>query len=233
MPDKQAGLFSAQRPVQTSFQQGQSGVDTRTQLEHLQPEIKEHRLWNMRNIFLAVLLGVVGIIIEYVGVNIVGLNTVESLILGVIIVVIYAIVLFFLLEPEIMREVRMTSVKTVERHVDRPVIKEVVRTVDRPVEKRVYVDRPVIKEVVRTIDRPVVRTIQRFKKVYVEKPRKKLNIPSYNYLGSSETKTYHKHGCRFSKLIKKKYKVSNNSANYFRARKYKPCEICILKTKKV
>jgi len=96
------------------------------------------------------------------------------------------------------------------------VIREVIRTVDRPVVKRViepiYIERGAQKRVIQP--------------VYIEKPRKKLNIPKYDYFGSTETKTYHKSSCRFRKLIKRKYQVSNNSPTYFKSRKFKPCKLC-------
>ncbi len=187
-------------------------------LQQLTPVVTEKRLWNLNYVFLSVFLGFAGIAIEYVAVSYYNLDTLRAVILGAIIVVVYAVVLFFLLEPEMLREVKMTA----------------VRTVDRPVTKEVYIDKPaIVKEVIRNVDKPIYIDRPVVKKIFVPTPRKKLDIPVYDYLGSSETKTYHKRGCRFSKLIKKKYKVSNNSAGFFKSRNYKPCQICILKTKKV
>ncbi len=81
-----------------------------------------------------------------------------------------------------------------------------------PIEKKVYIEKPVIKEVL------------------VEKPRKKLNIPKYDFVGSTQTKTYHTRNCRLGKLIKRKYKLSSNSENDFKKKKFSPCKVCI-KTK--
>jgi hypothetical protein len=89
------------------------------------------------------------------------------------------------------------------------------------VEREVIVEKPV--EVIRVVEKPIVK--------YKEKPRKKLNIPKYNFLGSTETNTYHKHSCRFSKLIKRNHKVSNNSESYFKRRGFVPCKMCIDKKK--
>ncbi len=85
------------------------------------------------------------------------------------------------------------------------------------VEKIVEIERPV--EILKIVERPVIE--------YREKPRKKLNIPKYEFNGSTETKTYHKRTCRFSKLIKKNHKVSNDSEAYFKRNKYVPCKMCI------
>lgn len=89
------------------------------------------------------------------------------------------------------------------------------------VEKIVEIEKPV--EVLKIVEKPVIK--------YKEKPRKKLNIPKYDFLGSTETNTYHKHGCRFSKLIKRNHKVSNNSEAYFKRNKFVPCKMCIDKKK--
>jgi len=83
------------------------------------------------------------------------------------------------------------------------------------------------KPVVQIVEKPVVNT------VYVEKERKKLDIPHYEYIGSMQTRTYHLRTCRLGKLVKKKYQLSNNSLEFFKKRKFRPCKICILKQRKV
>jgi len=116
--------------------------------------------------------------------------------------------------------------KPIEKPAPKPVVPTpapVIKYVDRPVTREVFVDRPVV----RVVDRPVTRFLE--KKVYVEKPRKKLNIPTYDYLGSSETKIYHKHLCRLGKLIKRKYKLSSNSESFFKKRGFKKCKGCFKK----
>jgi hypothetical protein len=51
------------------------------------------------------------------------------------------------------------------------------------------------------------------------------------YIASTETKKYHKITCRFSKLIKKKFRVENNNEDFFKKNKFKPCKSCIKKKK--
>jgi len=130
--------------------------------------------------------------------------------LGIILILFYSIVLFFLLEPHILREIRHTFVQTVEK----PVIKEVIRTVEKPV--------------IRTVERPVEKKVY----IQVERKRKKLNIPKYLYFGSDDTRTYHNRNCRFRKLIKRKNQEHSNSESYFKKKKYSPCKVCILKERK-
>jgi hypothetical protein len=84
-----------------------------------------------------------------------------------------------------------------------------------------------VKEVIKEVEKPVYIETPVIKEVYVEKPRKKLNIPKYNYVASTETKTYHTRNCRLGKLIKKKFKVSNNQVSFFKKRNYKSCKVCI------
>lgn len=80
---------------------------------------------------------------------------------------------------------------------------------------------------VKTIEKPVEKRVIVKRNVYIEKKRKKLNIPKFDYLGSTQTKTYHKRSCRLGKLIKKKYKESSNTKSFFKKRGYKACKVCI------
>jgi len=55
--------------------------------------------------------------------------------------------------------------------------------------------------------------------------------PKLKYIGSIETKKYHKSNCRFSKLIKPQYKLESNEESFFKKKKFKPCKTCIKKKK--
>lgn len=88
----------------------------------------------------------------------------------------------------------------------------------REIRRTKIIEKPAtVKEIVREIEKPV----------YIESPKVSLNIPKYDYLGSTQTKTYHSRNCRLAKLIKNKYKISNNSALFFKRQKFKACKICI------
>jgi uncharacterized protein YoxC len=113
-------------------------------------------------------------------------------------------------------------------------LKSQVRIVEKPVER--IVEKIVEKPVIRYIDRPgKTRTITRIvNRVRTVKQRvKKLNIPQFKFIGSSVTKRFHTHACRLGKLVKRKYKIHNNSKAFFIKRRFKPCKVCILKTKKI
>jgi c-di-AMP phosphodiesterase-like protein len=180
-------------------------MDNVEEIQHLKPEIREKRLWNLNNFFLSIvillIISVIFLIIRFVF----DFELIYIVIIACFLIIIYSIILFFLLEPKILREINKTTIKTIKT--------------------------PSLKEVI--IEKPIQIMHEMEKKIYITNPRKKLNIPKYDFLGSSQTKTYHKKTCRFSKLIKKKYKILNNDPNYFIKNNYKPCDICILKTKKV
>jgi hypothetical protein len=130
-----------------------------------------------------------------------------------ILTTIYAILAFFIFDSRIIHETEHNYLREVEKPVE--VVKRYFQTIDNPiiqvVEKLVYRQVPVEVE----------------KKIYVDRPRKKLNIPRYNFVGSSETKRFHSRNCRLGKLIKKKYKISNNSKEFFKHRGFKGCKMCI------
>ncbi|MEI6850101.1 MAG: hypothetical protein WCK29_03605 [archaeon] len=56
-----------------------------------------------------------------------------------------------------------------------------------------------------------------------------LDIPKYEYVGSTQARTYHSRNCRLAKLIKKKYKLMDNNPAFFVSKKFKPCKICLKK----
>lgn len=97
--------------------------------------ITDERLWNERNFFLAFGIGVVLIII---GVAILFFTEIEftyKIVSLAGILVLYAIILFFLLEPGILRKIESNEVKTLE--IEKPIVylkKEPVY-----LEKKVYV----------------------------------------------------------------------------------------------
>jgi Ca2+/Na+ antiporter len=160
-----------------------------------EPFIKERKIWNQNNLFLAVLLGLFFAILDFVTILLLDLDIAKASFLGLGLVAIYTVFLFFLVEPQLLREINRTTYHTVEK--------------------------PIVKEVEKIIDRKVP--------VYIQQPRKKLDIPKYNFVGSSETKVYHKKSCRLGKSIKKKYRVNNNSEDFFKKRKYKACKVCLNK----
>jgi len=210
--------------------------------QQLEPVIEEEKLSNMRNLWIAFALVVV-CIAGFTGmVKYFELNFMRSLLIGLSIVVAYAVILFFLLEQKVLRKIHTREIQTYEQPILKTIEieKPVVKIVEKPVMKKIFIDRPVEKiiekPVIRIVEKPVEKIVEKkvtkvvwkpfLKRVFIEKPREILKIPRYSYRGSSQAKTYHKVSCRLSKLIKRKYKVSKNDINYFIKKGYKPCRSC-------
>lgn len=166
--------------------------------ETLKPEIITRRVRRNKHTLLALFIGILFAIGVYFAIPYFNFNLQESFILGLTVIAVYAILLFFLLEPGIEKEIRH---RTVERYQTPG--QEIIKEIGIPIEKPVLIE--------------------------VEKTRKKLNIPKYNFVGSSKTRTYHKKNCRLCKMIKRKYKVSEFKEKYFKDRGYKACKICLKK----
>lgn len=176
---------------------------------------------------------------------------------GIIILVVGFLIWFFLKKYkkakkpidllEIAKAKRTNPVKNPSkyREIKKPIIErkfsppvKIIQTPVRQSEKKPevkivekIVEKPIIKEVEKIVEKPVFKEIE--KKVFVERPREKRAPPiRYKYKGSELSKTYHKTSCRLAKLIKNKYKVTNNSEAYFKKRGYKPCKVCLGKKKK-
>ena len=94
--------------------------------EYLEPVITETRIWNQANLIFAVVLAGVFIIAGALSILLLGFSTLEKVILGFGLVAVYAIILFFLIEPTLLREIRSREIQTIE--------KPVFRTIEKPVE---------------------------------------------------------------------------------------------------
>ena len=175
----------------------------------------------IQNIVIAITVAALVIVSAILASIIFNLELVENLVMAWVLTTLYALFAFYLIDSSTTMIIRQKPI-----YVDREVIRQVPVQVpiQIPVEnktveviqvpgKTVYVDRPVIK----------TRT------VYVEKKRKHLDIPKYNYIASTQTKRYHTRNCRLGKLVKRKYKIHSNSQAFFKKKKFKACKMCIRK----
>jgi Ca2+/Na+ antiporter len=199
--------------VNKSVKSSTSSNAPKTYVQYSKPIVTELNVRNPYHATWAFAIGLIFIILFILALFYFEFELYQAFGMFALLVLIYAIILFFLLSTKKIREIRQYAVKTVEK----PVTKQVF--VDRPVTKEVIVEKPVYKE--------LVRKVEVEKPVYIQTPRKKLEIKHYNYVASSEEKTYHKRTCRFAKLIKRKYKESNDSENYFKKKGYHACKACI------
>lgn len=170
-----------------------------------------------QKILLAILVAILVVLGALLASLIFNLSLVEKLVMSWILTVFYSLFAFYLVDSyrirEVIKEVQVPVERTVikpyiiEKPVQIPVENKTIEVVEVP--KTVYVSNPVIK------------------KVYVEKKRKPLNIPKFAYIGSSQTRTFHKNSCRLGKLIKRKFKLHSNSQAFFKKKKFKACKSCI------
>ena len=65
------------------------------------------------------------------------------------------------------------------------------------------------------------------KEIVKEKVKRAIDLKRYGYVGSLDTKVYHRNSCRFAKTISKDYIDFNNNKDYFKNKGYKPCLVCI------
>lgn len=178
-----------------------------------------------KKIILSIIVGIMVIIIAILTSITFQFTLMASVVMSWLLTTAYALFAFFLINPVI----KINPIQNLEK----PVIQEVIKYVDRPVIKEIQipienktievVEKIVIKEVPVEVEKIVYRTI--------EKAHRALNIPRYEFLGSTQTKTYHKRTCKFSKMLKRKYKLQSNSKSFFKRKHFKACKTC-LKNKK-
>lgn len=164
--------------------------------------------FNTLNLLIALLSAFIILVLSSASVLIFRFDLHNIKVMAFLLLIFYALLMLFLALRRSVREVDRVQTK--------------IRFVDKIVEK------PVIQRVV-VHDAPKTRIITRT----ITQKSKKLNIPQFKFIGSSVTKRFHTHACRLGKLIKRKFKVHHNSKAYFIKRRFKPCKVCILKTKKI
>jgi len=162
---------------------------------------------------LVILLGMFTMVLAVLIILAFELTAVQNVILCWILTTLYAIFIVLIVDPRI----NPRSIQIVER--------QVIRNIPYEVNKPVFVDRPVIveKEVIKNVPYEVQKTVYRT----IETPHETLNIPRYEFIGSTQTKTYHRRTCKFSKMLKNKFKEHSNSALFFKKKHYKACKSCI------
>lgn len=168
---------------------------------------------------IAIIVAIMAIIIAILTSIAFQFNLVANLVMSWLITTAYAIFAFFLIDPVI----NVNPIRFIEKSVPQDVIqiieKPVIKEIQIPMENKVIevVEKEVIREV--PVDRIVYKTIQ--------KKQRKLNIPKFDYIGSTQTMTYHKRNCKFSKMLKKKFKLQSNSKAFFKRKHFKACKTCL------
>lgn len=109
------------------------------------------KIWNLKNIQIALFVGFILLLVDVIALFLTNASFQTSLIIILISVIIYAIVLYFLLNPpsqktinrERIKQIEKPTIKIIERSVEKPVI----RVVEKPIEKVKFIERPIIQKV--------------------------------------------------------------------------------------
>lgn len=215
------------KSAENYFNENQSSIEKKPNEFHTEEKVTETKTWGFKNFLLAFFVLGVFLLIGFISSGTILTANIEKVILWTVLCILYAIILYFLLEPGVTREISKKEIRTVDNEIIRniPVIKrvEVEKRVEVPVEKEVAVIREVKVPVIKEIQVPVE------KKVFIPTDvPKRSSSPSYEFVASSSAKTFHKNSCRLSKSIKRKYKEFSNDSRVFRRKGYDACKICIL-----
>ncbi|MGV8151474.1 MAG: hypothetical protein ACP5OG_00175 [Candidatus Nanoarchaeia archaeon] len=174
------------------------------------------------------IIGVLTIILAILTSILFGFNIVQNLVMSWILTTAYSLFAFLFIEPakiSVSKIIEKRVVQKIPVYTQIPIENKTIEVVEKPVIKEVPVQIPIENKTIEVVEKPVY--IDR--PVYIQKPRKKLVIPKYKYVASLKTKKYHTRFCRLGKLVKKKYKLQNNSKAFFLKKRFKACKSCIKK----
>jgi hypothetical protein len=97
--------------------------------------------------------------------------------------------------------------------------------------RHIIIEKPIIKEKIKEVTTPVIIEKQNPPAPVVQpaRPSTKKKIIKDLFVGSTETKTFHKMACRLGRLIKRKYRITGNTQLFFKLKNFKACKVCLKK----
>jgi hypothetical protein len=148
------------------------------------------KVWNLKNIQIALFIGFILLILSIGLLILTNANLQLALIILLICVIIYAIILYFLLNPQTQKTVEKDKIRNVERQtlkvVEKPIFKPILKVVEKPKEIIKIVERPVIRKVSRPITVPVNENL----------------MENYPYVASTKSKKIHHTSSTAGRMIK-------------------------------
>ncbi len=174
-----------------------------------------------KQVLIAILVGIMVImviIIAILTIIILNVNLFVNILTFWLLTTFYSLFAFFLVDSPVM------SINP-EKTIEKPVYRNLIHVVEKPVIQEIQI--PIENKVIEVVEKevPVERIIYRT----IEKKPIRPNIPKYEFIGSTQTKTYHKRTCKFSKMLKRKYKLHSNNKLFFKRKDYKACKSCLKK----
>ena len=148
------------------------------------------KVWNLKNIQIALFIGLLLLIVSIGILIITDADLKLSLIILLICVIIYAIVLYFLLNPQTQKTIEKDKVRNIERQtlkvIEKPVIKPVLKVIEKP------------KEIVKVIERPIIRKVS--KPIIV--PLEEDPMKNYPFVASKKSRKIHHTSSTAGRMIK-------------------------------
>jgi hypothetical protein len=179
-----------------------------------------------KQILIAVIVGIMVIILAILTIIVLNVNLFVNILIFWSLATFYALFAFFLVDAPVIQI-------NPERIVEKPVYRDVIQIVEKPVYRDVIkevekpIQIPIENKTIEVVEKPIYIETPVIKRIYIEKPRQMLNIPRYKFIGSTQTKTYHKRNCKFAKMLKRKYKLHSNNKAFFKRKHYKACKTCM------
>jgi hypothetical protein len=109
--------------------------------------ISSEKIWNLKNIQIALFVGFLLLILDIILLYSLSADVELSLMIVLFSVIIYAITLYFLLNPPNQKTIEKERIKTIEKPTIKIVEKPVIKTIEKPAEETRYIDKPVVKQI--------------------------------------------------------------------------------------
>jgi hypothetical protein len=216
-------------------------------VKFLEPEIVERKNWELKHAGFAIILALFFVFLTF-GLGFLLNEDIYLWIIGFVFLLIYAVIVYFLLEPKVVKEIRQpiieTELKTIE--VEKPIPKNenLVSNVSSKkleskelsknfvVQKTIQPSQTIVQNNPPTPDKSS-KNIQESKTIYVDNSSvnkiEKSPVLKYNFFGSKVKRVYHSSGCRLIKSINGEHLIKAYSDSLFKRMRYKPCNLCLKK----
>jgi hypothetical protein len=176
-----------------------------------QPQtITLEKIWSLRNIQIALFIGFILLIIDVATLFLLNADIKTSLIIILLSVIIYAIVLYFLLNPPSQRTIEKDRVRQIEtptiKIIEKPIEKPIVKIVEKPIERIKYIEKPLLRQINRPISVPV----------------RSDPMKDYSFVVSKKTGIIHPTDSTAGRMIKPENREFANEIKHLIAKGYTP-----------
>jgi hypothetical protein len=201
-------IFKGQKPVKKTPQFIQNKKPFPENNDPSVSKITLEKIWSLKNIQIALFIGFILLIVDLVSIFLLNAKPQTTTIIILISVIIYAIVLYFLLNPPTQKIIEKERIKQIEtptlKIIEKPVEKQVVRIVEKPIERVRFIEKPFIQRVSTPISIPVRSD-----------PMKK-----YSFVASTKAKKIHSTKTTAGRMIKPENRDFANKIEHLKKKGY-------------